>query len=57
MGIMLNARAIGVGFWLFIQNRLRQTPRNENTLKVPRFFVCVPHPLNWNNGATEKPYK
>ena len=30
----------GAGFWLFCQSRLRQTPRVENILKVPRFFCA-----------------
>ena len=57
MNISENARALRRGLLVILLIRLRQTPRNGNTLKVPRFFVCVPHPLNWNNGATEKPYK
>lgn len=31
----------GAGFWLFCRIGLRQTPRIENILKVPRFFMCV----------------
>ena len=30
------ARAFG-----YSVGRLRQTPRNADTLKVPRFFMCV----------------
>ena len=29
------------GFWLFCWLRLRQTPWDADTLKVPRFFMCV----------------
>ena len=35
-----NARATVRAFGYSVC-RLRQTPRNANTLKVPRFFLCV----------------
>ncbi len=46
----------GAGFWLFYQNGLRQTPRVENTLKVPR-FLCAYFPLFLfkAHGVTQKP--
>lgn len=43
------------GLLVILPVGLRQTPRIENTLKVPCFFVCISLDISRNNGVSEKP--
>ena len=48
------------GLLVILLVRLRQTPWDKNTLKVPRFFVCVFFKellKRRNNGVTRKAAK